>query len=151
MREDREAGRDILPDLLRKLHDDVTQGAAMPLIRHLVAVSRDASPDFVDLALLYLTALLKMRMLPALGRPRKLPFGVYVDYWAVENVAEEEFPKGQIRSIMTSLVLSPDIWSVDALSLYTSTFRSRPLQRTVFTDHRAERLSFFPKLKGSHV
>jgi hypothetical protein len=73
-----------LPDLLRNLHDDVTlQGAAMPLIRHLVAVSRDASPDFVDLALLYLTALLKMRMLHALARPHKLPFGVYGDYWAV--------------------------------------------------------------------
>ncbi len=34
-----------------------------------------ASSDFVDLALLYLTALLKMRMLHALARPRKLPFG----------------------------------------------------------------------------
>ena len=89
------------------------------MIRHLDAVARDASPDFVDLTVLYLTALLKLQILPDVGRPRKLPFGKYGDYWAVEKVAEEEYPTGQIRSIMTSLVLSPDIWSVDALSLYT--------------------------------
>ncbi len=63
-------------------------------------------------------------------------------------MAEEEYPKGQIRSIMTSLVLSPgSIWSVDALPLYTSTFRSRLLQRTVFTDHQAEAV-FLSKTEG---
>jgi hypothetical protein len=63
-----------MPDLLRSLHDDVTlQGAAMPLISHLVTVSRAASPDFVDLAVLYLSARLRMRTFPVLGRPRKLP------------------------------------------------------------------------------
>ena len=138
----------ILPGLLRHLYDDVTlQGSAAPLIRHLDAVARDASPDFVDLTVLYLTALLKLQILPDVGRPRKLPFGKYGDYWAVEKVAEEEYPTGQIRSIMTSLVLSPDIWSVDALSLYTSTFISRPIQRAVLTDHRAE-AGFLSKTEG---
>ena len=138
----------ILPGLLRHLYNDVTlQGSAAPLIRHLDAVARDASPDFVDLTVLYLTALLKLQILPDVGRPRKLPFGKYGDYWAVEKVAEEEYPTGQIRSIMTSLVHSPDIWSVDALSLFTSTFISRPIQRAVLTDHRAE-AGFLSKTEG---
>jgi hypothetical protein len=148
LREDRTAQMYLMRDVLCNLHDDVTlQGAAMPLITQLLTISRTASPDFIDLAVLYLSARLRMRVLPALARPRKLPFGAYSDYWSVQKVAEEEYPEGQIRSIMTSLVLSPDMWSVDALSLFTSTFISRPIQRAVLTDHRAE-AGFLAKTEG---
>ena len=148
LEEDRSSQMHLMRDVLCNLHDDVTlQGAAMPLISQLLTISRTASPDFIDLAVLYLSARLRMRILPALGRPRKHPFGAYSDYWSVQKVAEEEYPKGQIRSIMTSLVLSPDIWSVDALSLFTSTFISRPIQRAVLTDHRAE-AGFLSKTEG---
>ena len=119
----------------------------MPLITQLLTISRTASPDFIDLAVLYLSARLRMRILPGVGKPRRLPFGAYSAYWSVQTVAEEEYPKGPIRSIMTSLVILPEIWSVDALSLFTSTFISRPIQRTVLTDHRAE-AGFLAKTEG---
>ena len=118
----------------------------MPLISHLMTISRTASPDYVDLAVLYLSARLRMRVLPALAQPRKLPFGAYSDYWSVQKVAEEEYPEG-IRSIMTSLVILPEILRVEALSLFTSTFITRPIQRTVLTDHRAE-AGFLAKTEG---
>jgi len=119
----------------------------MPLITQLLMISRTASSDFIDLAVLYLSARLRMRILPGVGKPRRLPFGAYSDYWSVQKVAEEEYPEGQIRSIMTSLVILPEIWSVEALSLFTSTFISRPIQRTVLIDHRAE-AGFLAKTEG---
>jgi hypothetical protein len=148
LQEDRSAQKQLMPGLLRSLYCDVTlQGAAMPLISHLLTISHEATPDYVDFVALYLGARLRIRNLPSLGRPRKLPFGTYADYWLVQKVAEEEYPEGQIRSIMTSLTSSPEMWSVDALSLFTSTFISQPIQRTVLTDHRAE-AGFLAKTEG---
>ncbi len=69
LQEDREAQQQLMPSLLRYLHCDVTlQGAAMPLINHLLMVSRAGSSDCVNVTLLYLTARLRMRIFPASSR-----------------------------------------------------------------------------------
>ena len=134
-----EGEADPFTPLIRSLQQDATlQGAGWVLMRHLLLISDGATDDFKDLGILYLNALVRLRLSDAeRPRARKLPYGTFGDYWGVEKSPEEEYAVGQIRPIMTSLLLS-DTWSPDALSLFTSTIPSRPIPRTALTDHRPD-------------
>jgi hypothetical protein len=56
-----------------------------------------------------------------------LTYGTHSDFLAAENKSDVTTAPGQVTSILTSLQLYEDWWSVEGLSLFASTFVHKPI------------------------